>query len=191
MPTIRPFTPSALAFALTLTLSGALPALAQDASGMPGMPGMSDCPQMAAHQGEQDWLQGRMAAQLQLNEAQKASLKTITAKHKDSMASKGKAVMAAQKAFFEAVQKPESSPETLRGLHRTLSDLSFERMLERRAMRQEMRALLTPDQREKLARMEGRMEGMRMARPGIAGEGGMMMNRQHREHREGVNPDLD
>ena len=116
-----------------------------------------------------------MAAQLNLTEAQKASLKDIQAKHKDSFAAKKKAAMAARKAFFEAIQKPETAPETLKALHRTLSDLEFDRMLEFRAMRQEMRAVLNPEQREKAARMEGRMEGMRMARGGRGWDGGMGM----------------
>jgi hypothetical protein len=36
-------------------------------------------------------------------------------------------------------------------------------------MRQELHAVLTPEQREQAARMEGRMEGMRMARFGMMG----------------------
>jgi len=84
---------------------------------------------------------------------------------------------AAVQALFEAMQKPETAPETLKGLHRTLSDLEFDRLLEFRAMRQEMRVVLNPDQREKAARMEGRMEGMRMARGGRGWDGGMGMGR--------------
>lgn len=127
--------------------------------------------QPAAH----DWTRGPMAERLKLTEAQKASLGEITARHKPALATKGRAAKEARKAFFEAMQKPETSAETLRGLHRAMSDQGLEFLLERRAMRQEIRALLTPEQREQAARMEGVKEGMRMAR----GFGGMK-GRGHR-----------
>ena len=107
-----------------------------------------------------------MADQLKLTDAQKASLKAIRTKHQDTMIAKRKAGIEARRAFFEASKKPETSPETLKALHRTMSDLEFDRRLEHRAVRQEMHALLTPDQREKVARMEGFKQGMRMARGG-------------------------
>jgi len=115
-------------------------------------------------------MRGRMEDQLDLTPAQKASFQAIFARHKDSMAARRKASFAAREAFTEAVKKPETTPEALKALHRTLSDLRFDGMMERRTMRQELRAVLTPDQREQAARMEGRMEGMRMARSG--GRGG-------------------
>lgn len=166
MTSMRSIASIALAVALG---SGLMPAMAQ---GAPGPDGANTMPGRDGHSG---WMEGRMAAQLNLTEAQKASLKDIQAKHKDSFAAKKKAAMAARKAFFEAIQKPETAPETLKALHRTLSDLEFDRMLEFRAMRQEMRAVLNPEQREKAARMEGRMEGMRMARGGRGWDGGMGM----------------
>jgi Spy/CpxP family protein refolding chaperone len=121
----------------------------------------------------------RMAAQLKLTDAQKAGFQAILAKHKDSLASKGKAAKDASKAFFEALRKPETSPDSLKALNRSMSDLRFDQMMEHRAMRQEIRALLTPDQREQAARMEGRMEGMRLARGGGMGMGmGMVQHRR-------------
>jgi Spy/CpxP family protein refolding chaperone len=73
------------------------------------------------------------------------------------------------------MEKPDSSPDSLKAMNRSLADLKFDRRMEFRAMRQDLRAVLTPEQREKAARMEGRMEGMRMARGGwgMRGEGGM------------------
>jgi Spy/CpxP family protein refolding chaperone len=116
-----------------------------------------------------------MEDQLNLSPAQKASFQAIFARHKDSMAANRKASFAARQAFKDALQKPETTPDALKALHRTLSDLRFDGLMERRAMRQELRAVLNPDQREQAARMEGRMEGMRMVRSGRRagwGEGG-------------------
>jgi Spy/CpxP family protein refolding chaperone len=157
-----------LGFALALG-AGLVPALAQDAPPPPAP---------AKQDGMRDWSQGRMAEQLKLTDTQKASLKTIMAKHHDALSAKGKAAKEARRAFFEAMQKPETSPETLKALHRTMSDAGFEQLLEGRTMRQEIRAMLTPDQREQAARMEGRREGMRMARGGF-GFGGMMHGGHH------------
>ena len=155
----------------TLALPLALSLGFAQAQGVPAPPSCQGmCPMAKGHQGFAD----RMATQLKLSEAQKTSFQAILAKHKDSLAGKGKAAQEARKALFEAMQKPESTPESLKALHRTVSDLQFDRMLEHRAMRQEIRAILTPDQREQAARMEGRMEGMRLAHGGPMG-----MRRQH------------
>ena len=54
----------------------------------------------------------------------------------------------------------------LPGSKSTLADLAFDLRLERRAMKQEIRAILSPEQREESARMEGRMEGMRRSHRG-------------------------
>ena len=103
---------------------------------------------------------------LHLSEAQKTSFQAIHAKHQDSLAGKRKALEAAHAAFKEAEKAPDAKPETLKALHRTLSDAAFELRLEHRAMKQEIRAILTPEQREQSARFEGRMEGMRMSHRG-------------------------
>ena len=145
-----------------LGLAIALPAMAQ------GSP--APAPPMPPMHGEgHGWMQGRMAEQLKLTDAQKASLKDITAKHQAGLAAKGKAAHEASRAFFEALQSPETTPEALKGLHRTMSEANLDALLERRAMRLEIRAMLTPDQRERAAMMLGRMEGMRMARGGSGG----------------------
>jgi len=137
----------------TLAMLGivlALPATAQNAapSRQPG----SSC----------EKFQERMAQKLKLTDAQKAGLKGITARHQASLAAKGKAAKDARRAFQEAIQKPETGLDTLKGLNRAMADAHMEVMLERRAMRQEIRAILTPDQGEKAAWMMGRREGKRM-----------------------------
>ena len=124
-------------------------------------------PQVAAQPGAcRDWTQGRMAARLKLSDAQKASLKEITAKHQPALAARSKAVREARQAFHEALRNPETGAEALKPLYRTLSDLQLEQMLEARALRLEIRAVLTPEQREQSARMEGRMEGLRLGQGG-------------------------
>ena len=146
--------PSVLGFALALG-TGSLPAMAQAAP----------APQMASH----DWTEGRMAERLKLTDAQKASIREITTKHQAALAAKGKAARDARQAFFEALDRPESSADGLKALHRSMTDLGFEQLMEARTLRLETRAVLTPDQRELAARMEGRKEGMRMAGGGMHG----------------------
>ena len=159
--------------AITLAMGwvgmGILPASAQDCPP----------PQHRLHQPER----GPLCEEgiLKLSEAQKASLQAIRAKHEESLAAKRKAAQAAHAAFAQAEQKPETRPETLKSLHRTLADQSFEARLEHRAMKEEIRAILTPEQREQSARMEGRREGLWMAHRGGMAEKGM----QHEGH-----PDL-
>ncbi|MDR3670522.1 MAG: Spy/CpxP family protein refolding chaperone [Holophaga sp.] len=154
----------------SLTLLGlaiALPAMAQAPAPAPQAP-----MQQPGH--SWDKMMGRMAEKLNLTDAQKASCKDIVAKHKDNLASKGKAAREARRAFSEAVEKPESTPDTLKTLNRAAADARIEAMLEGRAMRQELRAVLTPDQREKAAYLMGRRAGMGMDR-GWGGHAGMMM----------------
>ena len=145
MSLATPFT----ALALTLGL-GLQPAAAQ---GCP-CPGPDRGPRAEA-------MESRMAAALRLTDAQKASIKELRAKRKPGLEAKHKALKAAWTAFKEAEGKPETRPEELKALHRTASDLSFDLKLERRAMRKEIGALLTPEQREKAAYMLGRMEARR------------------------------
>jgi Spy/CpxP family protein refolding chaperone len=115
-----------------------------------------------------------MARELKLTDAQKASFKAIFAKHKDSLKAKGQAIREAHEAYRAALEKPDTPPDTLKTMNRSLADLKFERRMEARTMHQELRAVLTPEQREKAARMEGRMEGMRKARGGMGGGCGSM-----------------
>ena len=143
---------SVLGFALALG-TGSLPAMAQAAP----------APQMAPH----DWTQGRLAERLKLTDAQKSSIREITAEHQAALAAKGKAAREARQAFFEALDKPDTSADSLKALHRAMTDLGFEQLMEARAMRLETRAVLLPEQREMAARMEGRKEGMRMAGGGM------------------------
>jgi Spy/CpxP family protein refolding chaperone len=172
MKTLLPIT--GIGFALVLgTL--ALPARAQSATPAqpPAVQDPAATPAMPMHPGArmgQDgpfgWMLGRMATKLHLTDPQKASCRTILDQHKASLAAKRQALAAARTAYREAYAKPDTSLDTLKSLNRALADARLDHQLELRTLRQELRAVLTPEQREQAARMEGRWEGMRQARGG-------------------------
>jgi len=116
-------------------------------------------------------LDDRFATALHLTEAQKASIKELRARHKDGLEARRKAMETAWTAFREAERKPETRPEDLKILHRTASDLAFDLRQERKAIRREIGALLTPEQREKAAYLLGRMEARRGSHRGHDHEG--------------------
>ena len=143
--------------ALTLGL-GFLPALAQ----------ATPAPPPPAH---------RMGPRLQLTEAQKAGIRDLRLKHRERIAAAQKTAQEARKAFAEAARKPETAKADLQVLHRALADQAFELRMAQRALRLEIRALLTPEQREQAARMEGRMEARmhsRMQEQRMGRRGGWM-----------------
>jgi len=121
----------------------------------------------------QHHFQDRMDRALNLTDAQKASVKEIRAKHKDALETRRKAAGDAREAFTEALRKPDTSVDELKKLHGAMASANLDLLLDHRQMRQEIRALLTPEQREKAAKLEGRMEGMRMGHRGGFPGGGM------------------
>ena len=134
-----------------------------------------------------------LAHHLKLSEAQKAQVKEIHQKHQGVIQPKQKAAMEARETFRKAAQDTAASPEQLRKLHQAVADRQFDLMMERRAVKLEVRAVLTPEQRAEADRMQAlgeehrqfRMERMRKAmerrqgRPGMgpggrgAGPGGL------------------
>jgi len=144
----------------------ALPVAAQDApKARPEAPGPREGRAMAPR------MQERMAKALGLTDDQKAKIKAIREKHQEGAEARRKASREARKAFMDAYGKSETSVEELRRLHRAAADAQMEALLDHRAQRDEIRALLTPEQREKAARFRGFMEGMmsarRQGRPGM------------------------
>ena len=149
---------AAVALALIVG-AGVPPALAQ-------APVAAPAPQAARADkphGPEAWFLGPMADRLKLTDAQKTAIKAVFDQHRPGLEANRKAVRAARHDLMEALGKPDTPEDTLKTLHRTASDLEFQGQLERRAMRREIRTVLTPDQREQVARMEGRMEGRREA----------------------------
>jgi Spy/CpxP family protein refolding chaperone len=145
---------TALALGLSLTA-----ALAQEPpQGRPGPAGKPG----AFRQRMED----RMDAALGLTDAQKTSMHQIREKHRTALEAKRKAAMTSRRAFFEALRNADAKVEDLKGLHRAQADADLDLLLENRAQSAEVRALLTPDQRERFGRMEGRMmDGMGKGMP--------------------------
>jgi Spy/CpxP family protein refolding chaperone len=150
-----------LSLALALG-AAALPGLAHGAPAPGAKPPMADGPGGRDHGRMLAW----MAQKLQLTEDQKTKCKTIIDKHKDSLRSRGKAIREARKANREAWEKSDNSPESLKAMTLSLATLKFDQKMEFKTLHKELFAVLTPEQQVKAARMEGRMEGMRMARGG-------------------------
>jgi len=141
---------------LALTLALGLPAQAQ------GTP-------EAMHGKRAEQMEARVAKHLQLTEEQRSAIKALRAKRMPELQARRKAMEAAREAFRTAEAKPESKPEDLKALHRTFSDLAFDLKMDHRALRKDIGALLTPEQRVKAAYLLGRMEGRREGRHGHEG----------------------
>jgi len=139
----------------------ALPAAAQDAP--PSQPQRQ--PQVGAdapgrHRAAPPRVRERMARDLGLTEEQRAKIKEIRQKHEAGAGARMKAAMEARKAFADAFRDHATSVEELRRLHGAASQARLEALLDQRAQREEIRAVLTPEQREKAAHRRGLMEGM-------------------------------
>lgn len=115
--------------------------------------------------------QGRLAEALNLTADQQAKLKALRASHQAAQAPQRSAVQEARAALAKALQDPATPEATLRTLHTRASEAQFQVLLARRAQRAEMRAILTPEQRERAAafqaahheRRKGRAQHLRMA----------------------------
>lgn len=134
-----------------------------------------------------------LAHHLKLSDAQRTQMKEIHQKHQGAIQPKQKAAMEAREALRKAAQDLSASPDQLRKFHQAVADRQFDLMMERRAVKLETRAILTPEQRAEADRMQAlgeehrqfRMERVRKAmerrqgRPGMgpggrgAGPGGL------------------
>ncbi|WP_306589982.1 Spy/CpxP family protein refolding chaperone [Geothrix sp. 21YS21S-4] len=148
---------SAAILALTV-----LPALAQTAPEAPARPAPEP---------------SRLARVLGLTETQRASIRAIREKHQPAMAALRASARQAQGAFRAALRDGATADAQLRTLHDQASSARFELLLAGRSLRQEMRAVLTPEQRAKaaelrdLARVHHREHTRRFhARMGFAAE---------------------
>jgi Spy/CpxP family protein refolding chaperone len=120
-----------------------------------------------------------LAHHLKLSEAQRTQIKAIHTRHQEAIQAKQRSAMEAREALMKAAAKPDAAVADLRALHQAAADRQFEVMVERRAVRQEARALLTPEQRAESDRMQAlgeerrqfRMHRMRGAMEGRQGRG--------------------
>ncbi|HZU53769.1 MAG TPA: Spy/CpxP family protein refolding chaperone [Holophagaceae bacterium] len=107
-----------------------------------------------------------MATALGLTPDQQAKMKAIREKYRDAGKADHEAARAQEQAFRAAMEDPKTSEAQLRETFDQMNARRFQGLLQRRAMRQEMRAVLTPDQQAKAdamraefkARMKTRME---------------------------------
>ena len=89
---------------------------------------------------------GFMAKQLNLSDDQKAAMKAIGQKHKDELKANHQAQQAARKAFQSLMADPNAKIADIQAAHQVLSQRSLDMALAGRALRAEMRAVLTPEQ---------------------------------------------
>ena len=121
---------------LAILLAASLPLLAQ----APPPP-----PPMGGH---------HLAEALGLSPEQQTKMKSIHEKHATTMKADHEAVRAQAQAFRAAMQDPKADPAQLRQAFDQMNAARFQMLLEGRAMRQEMRAVLTPDQQAKADAMK-------------------------------------
>ena len=105
-----------------------------------------------------------VARRLKLSEAQRKAIQAIRARHGDSLKADRQAAREARRDLREASRDPRTSLEHLRAFHEAAAQRQFELLLARRAMRAEVQAVLTPEQREEAARLRGVAEGRMKAR---------------------------
>ena len=105
-----------------------------------------------------------LAHHLKLSEAQRTQIKEIHQKHQGAIQPKQKAAMEARESFRKATQDLSTSPDQLRKLHQAVADRQFDLMMERRSVKLETRAILTPDQRAEADRMQALGEEHRQFR---------------------------
>ncbi len=109
---------------------------------------------------------------LQLTADQKTKIQALRAGQREAMAPKRRTAQEARAAFAKAMRDPATPEATLRDLHQRASEAHFQMLLAGRASQAQVRALLTPEQREKASaisathreRARNRMRMMRMMR---------------------------
>jgi Spy/CpxP family protein refolding chaperone len=106
----------------------------------------------------------RMAEQLKLTESQKTQILAIQARHTDP--AKVQAAAEVHKAFREAMQNPATTDAQLKALHQAKTEQDFERMLDRRARHKEIQAILTPEQRVEMDKLQAYHKGLKKGRGG-------------------------
>jgi Spy/CpxP family protein refolding chaperone len=100
-----------------------------------------------------------MPCDLDLTSAQKEAIQAILEKHRTTHMEKQKAARQKEKALMAALFEGTAPEARLKELHQAASDARFALLLEDRATRLEVDALLTPEQR---ARRKTGMEGRPM-----------------------------
>lgn len=90
-----------------------------------------------------------LAEALDLSPDQQTRLKAIRDKHQAALKADQEASRAQAEAFRTAMEDPKASEAQLRQAFDQMNARRFQALLDRRAQRQEMRAVLTPEQQAK------------------------------------------
>ena len=97
----------------------------------------------------------RIALSLHLTGPQKASIQDIRAKHRPDLALRREAVQRAQTGLRTALRDTATPEAQLHALCDKAASARFELMLARRSVRQDIQAILTPEQRILAAELRG------------------------------------
>jgi Spy/CpxP family protein refolding chaperone len=92
------------------------------------------------------------------------AMEAIRDKHQAALEAGREASRAQAKAFHAAMENPKADEAQLRQAYDQMNGQRFQAMLEARAMRQEMRAVLTPDQQAKADAMRAQFKDRMKAR---------------------------
>lgn len=106
-----------------------------------------------------------MPCDLDLTAAQRSAIQAVFEKHRAAHQEKQKAAMQNEKALLDALFEETTTGAQLKGLHQAASDARFALLLEDRATRLEVDALLTPEQRAKAKAQQARMKPGPEGRP--------------------------
>jgi Spy/CpxP family protein refolding chaperone len=134
---------------LAIVLTAILPLAAQTPASAPQAPGA---------------IQARVATALALTPEQQAQRKAIHEKYRDAFRANHEAARAQTQAFRAAMQDPKAGEAQLRQAFDQMNSQRFQGLLQLRAMRQELRATLTPDQQVKADAMRAQFNERRRAR---------------------------
>jgi Spy/CpxP family protein refolding chaperone len=90
---------------------------------------------------------------LALSPDQMKAARAVLDRHRATTAARHRAVAQKEEALRAALEDPATSETRLRALHGEAAEAEYQSLLDRRAMVQELDALLTPEQRAKAARI--------------------------------------
>jgi periplasmic protein CpxP/Spy len=103
---------------------------------------------------------------LHLTEAQRTSIRAIREKRRPDLAARRDAMLHARIDLRSAMRDPATPEARLRTLYDKASSARFELLLAQRALHQEVRAVLTPEQQARAAEMrQAARAGMRRRQP--------------------------
>ena len=105
-----------------------------------------------------------MAKLLDLSPEQQGQMKAIREKHQGALKADHEAARAQSQAFHAAMEDSKADPAQLRQAYDQMNAARFQALLEGRAMRAEMRAILTPDQQAKADAMKAQFRERMKAR---------------------------